>query len=88
MRMPINVTASSPCWSGRFLRTANGSKAGSEGIPVLVTLEDGKKELILGYDSVNIWVYDAESNLTARKAISDAEADYGTHSSRYTAFLQ
>ena len=60
----------------------------SEGIPVLVTLEDGKKELILGYDSVNIWVYDAESNLTARKAISDAEADYGTHSSRYTAFLQ
>ena len=60
----------------------------SEGIPVLVTLEGGKKELIVGYDSASIWIHDPESGKTSRESISDAEAEIGTHSSRYTAFLQ
>ena len=60
----------------------------SEGIPVLVTLQDGKKELILGYDSASIWFCNAEDGVVARKLISDAETEYGMHNSRYTAFLQ
>lgn len=60
----------------------------SEGIPVLVTLQDGKKELILGYDSASIWFCNAEDGVVARKLISDAETEYGKHNSRYTAFLQ
>ena len=60
----------------------------SSGIPVLVTSEDGKKELILGYDSANIWAYDTESGTTFRRSIADAEAEYDARSSRYTAFLQ
>lgn len=60
----------------------------SEGIPVLVTLEDGKKQLIVGYDSANIWINDPESGQTRRKSIADVEEEIGTHSSRYTAFLQ
>ena len=60
----------------------------SEGIPVLVTLEDGKKELIVGYDSANIWIYDPESGKTSRKTIADAETELGAHSARYTAFLR
>ena len=60
----------------------------SEGIPVLVTFEDGKKELILGYDSANIWAYDVQSGLTTRKTIVDAEAEYDVYNCRYTSFLQ
>ena len=60
----------------------------SEGIPVLVTQQDGKKELILGYDSANIWFCNAEDGVVGRKSITDAEEEYGLHNSRYTAFLQ
>lgn len=60
----------------------------SEGIPVLVTRQDGKKELILGYDSASIWFCNAEDGVIGRKLISDAETEYGMHNSRYTAFLQ
>ena len=60
----------------------------SEGIPVLVTLENGKKQLIVGYDSGNIWLYDQDSGVTSRKTIAEAEAELGTRSSKYTAFLQ
>lgn len=60
----------------------------SEGIPVLVTRQDGKKELILGYDSANIWFCNAEDGVIGRKLITDAETEYGMHNSRYTAFLR
>ena len=60
----------------------------SEGIPVLVMLEDGKKELIVGYDSANIWIYDPESGKTSRKTIADAEAEIGANSAKYSAFLR
>lgn len=60
----------------------------SEGIPVLITQKDGKQVLILGYDSANVWIYDAESHITNRKLILDAESEYGSHNSRYTAFLR
>ena len=60
----------------------------SEGIPVLVVLEGGKQELILGYDSANIWVYDDGTGLISRRSISDAEEEFGLQNSRYQAFLQ
>lgn len=60
----------------------------SEGIPVLVTGQDGKQELIVGYDSANIWFCDTEGGAAERKSISDAEEEYGIHNSRYTAFMQ
>ena len=60
----------------------------SEGMPVLITRENGKKALILGYDSANVWVYDAESRTTIRKAISDAESEFSMHNCRYTVYLQ
>ena len=60
----------------------------SAGIPVLVTQENGKKVLILGYDSATIWLYDSESGVTSRRPIVDVEAEYSEHSSRYTAYLQ
>ena len=60
----------------------------SQGIPVEVTPEEGKTELIVGYDSANIWIYYPQSGTTTRKPIADAEEMYGTHSSRYRAFLQ
>lgn len=60
----------------------------SEGIPVLVTGQDGTRELILGYDSANIWFSDAEGGSVERKPISDAEEEYDMHNSRYTAFLR
>lgn len=60
----------------------------SEGMPVLITQENGKNVFILGYDSATVWLYDVESHVTARKAISDAETEFGSHNSRYTAFLQ
>ena len=60
----------------------------SEGIPVLVTQEGGKKELILGYDSATVWVYDAERGVTSRKSISDADTVFSANGCRYTAFLQ
>lgn len=60
----------------------------SEGIPVLVTGQDGKQELILGYDSANIWFCNVEGGVVERKSIADAEEEYGIHNSRYTAFLQ
>lgn len=60
----------------------------SEGIPVLITQKDGKQVLILGYDSANVWVYDAESGMTSRRLITDVEAKYGSHNSRYTALLR
>lgn len=60
----------------------------SEGIPVLVTLEDGKNELILGYDSAAVWMHDIETGITTRRQITDVEAELGAHNSRYTAFLK
>lgn len=60
----------------------------SQGIPVEVTSEDGKTELIVGYDSANIWIYHPQTSTTTRKLIADAEEIYVTHSSRYRAFLQ
>lgn len=60
----------------------------SEGIPVLVTGQDGTQEMILGYDSANIWFSDAGGGAVERKPISDAEAEYDMRNSRYTAFLQ
>lgn len=60
----------------------------SEGIPVLVTGQDGTQELILGYDSANIWLSDAGGGAVERKLISDAEAEFDMRNSRYTAFLR
>lgn len=60
----------------------------SEGIPVQVIFEDGKKELILGYDSANVWVYDPTTKLTVRRSITEAETAYGAHNSHYIALLQ
>ena len=60
----------------------------SEGIPVLISWEGGRKALILGYDSSNIWIYDQESGMTSRRVIVDVEAELGAHTSQYLAFLR
>lgn len=60
----------------------------SEGIPVVITLEDGKRELIIGYDSANVWIYDPEAKVTSRKSLADAQEQYAIHSSCYTAYLR
>lgn len=59
----------------------------SEGIPVQVKREDGLVELIVGYDSANIWVYDSATHLTYRRTIAEAELQYGEERSRYFGFL-
>ena len=59
----------------------------SEGIPVQVTLAGGVTELIIGYDSANIWVFDPSTRLTYRRTIVEAGLQYSAKKSRYTAFL-
>lgn len=59
----------------------------SEGIPVQVKLGDGTVELIVGYDSANIWVYDPLTNLTNRKTIAEAELQYSAGKSCYIGLL-
>lgn len=59
----------------------------SEGIPVQAELSDGTTELITGYDSANIWVYDLAAKQSYRKTIIDAELQYSAKKCRYTAFL-
>lgn len=60
----------------------------SEGIPVVITLEDGSRQLLTGYDSANVWVYDPASGQTTRETISDAQSRFAAHSSHYTAYLR
>ncbi len=59
----------------------------SEGIPVQVISEDGSMELIVGYDSGNIWIFDLAEGLTYRKSIAEAEMGYSAQKCRYLAFL-
>ena len=60
----------------------------SEGIPVVITLEDGSRQLLTGYDSADVWVYDPASGQTTRETISDAQSRFAAHSSHYTAYLR
>lgn len=59
----------------------------SEGIPVQVKLGNGVTELIVGYDSANIWVYNPKTGLTDRRTIADAQLQYGAGKSRFIGFL-
>lgn len=59
----------------------------SEGIPVEIVMEDGTREWIMGYDSATVWIYNPKTNVTIRKSLADAVEQYGTHYSRYTAYL-
>lgn len=60
----------------------------SEGIPVVITLEDGSRRLLTGYDSANVWIYDPATGQTTRETITDAQERFDAHSSRYTAYLR
>lgn len=60
----------------------------SEGIPVQVMRADGVTELITGYDSANIWVYDPSTKLTYRRPIAETEQQYSANGNRYKAFLR
>jgi hypothetical protein len=57
------------------------------GLPVQVTLSDGTTEMLTGYDSSSVWIYNSESGQVARSAISDTEQRYNTLGAKYTAFL-
>ena len=60
----------------------------SEGIPVVITLEDGSRRLLVGYDSANVWIYNPDTKQTSRETITAAQTQFGAHSSRYTAYLR
>lgn len=60
----------------------------SEGIPVVITLEDGSRQLLIGYDSANVWIYDPDTKQTSRETLTDAQTRFGAHSSHYTAYLR
>ncbi len=60
----------------------------SEGIPVVITLEDGSRQLLTGYDSANVWIYDPAAGQTTRETITDAQNRFGAHSSHYTGYLR
>lgn len=60
----------------------------SEGIPVVITLEDGSRRLLVGYDSANVWIYNPDTKQTSRETITAAQTQFGAHSSHYTAYLR
>lgn len=60
----------------------------SRGIPVEIISEDGGRELLVGYDSANVWIYSPSTGQTTRRSITDAQEQYAAHSSRYVAYLQ
>jgi hypothetical protein len=59
----------------------------SEGLPVQVTLNDGTTEILTGYDSSGIWIYDASDGETRRQTIADTEQRYNAIGVAYTCFL-
>ncbi len=60
----------------------------SEGIPVVITLEDGSRQLLTGYDSANVWIYNPDTKQTSRETITAAQTRFGAHSTHYTAYLR
>jgi hypothetical protein len=57
------------------------------GLPVQVTGVDGSTEILTGYDSSGVWIYDSADKETKRAALSDTELQYRTRGVSYTAFL-
>ncbi len=60
----------------------------SRGIPVEIIPEDGGRELLVGYDSANVWIYSPVTGQTVRRSIADAQEQYAAHRCRYVAYLR
>ncbi|MDD6038989.1 MAG: hypothetical protein PUD20_09390 [bacterium] len=60
----------------------------SRGIPVRAETENGSFELIVGYDSANVWIYHPVTHLTIKSGMSETEEKYRKFGSKYTAYLQ
>ncbi len=60
----------------------------SQGIPVVITRENGSRQLIVGYDSANVWIYDPVDGQTTRETISEAGEGLASYATRYTGYLE
>ncbi len=59
----------------------------SEGIPARWELDDGKVELICGYDSATVWIYDPATGQSSRETIRETEERYSAHARSCSVFL-